>query len=231
MNAQKTAYAHLRDAITSGEFAGNAPLRSEQIGRALGISRMPVREAILQLEAEGLVTIGANRRPFVTSRTPADVVELFEIRIALEGLAAERAVRRMRAPRFAELAGLLGRMDAAAEDPRAWTALHDAFHDLIYEAAAMPRLLGEIRRLRRSTQPYILMYISLFTVPEMPGTEHAALLDVVRKGEPDLARSAMADHIRDAASGVVYHLLRGETPPGEPAVPIRSQARIKETSR
>lgn len=229
MNAQKKAYALIRDKIASGEYPGDSPLRPEQIGKVLGVSRMPVREAILQLEAEGLVTIGPNRRPIVTSRTPADIVELFEIRIALESLAAERAVSRMGGPHVAELSGLLGRMEKAAGDPRAWTVLHDAFHDAIYEAAGMPRLLGEIRRLRHSTQPYVLMHINLYTVPEMPGSEHAALIEVVRKRDPDLARSAMADHIRDVAAGIVYRLLRGEaSSKPEWAGPQRAASRAKE---
>jgi DNA-binding GntR family transcriptional regulator len=193
---------------------------------------MPVREAILQLEAEGLVTIGGNRRAIVTPRTPVDIVELFEIRIALEGLAAERAAPRLKNSHLARLNRLLGEMAAAAEDPRSWIRLHDQFHDAIYEVAGMPRLLDEIRRLRQSTQPIILMYISLFTVPEMPGSEHGALLEVIRQGNPDVARTAIADHIRDAASGVVYHLLRGEAAAGNaPRLQERTTVRTRERSK
>ncbi|MDB5559349.1 MAG: gntR [Enterovirga sp.] len=231
MNAQQSAYGYLKERITSGEFPANAPLRPEQIGKALGISRMPVREAILQLEAEGFVTIGSNRRAIVTSRTPADIVELFEIRIALEGLAAERAAPRLNATHVSGLGQILKEMARASEDPRRWIGLHDQFHDELYEVAGMPRLLGEIRRLRHSTQPYILMYISLFTVPEMPGSEHGALLDVIRQGSPDAARTAMADHIRDAACGVVYHLLRGEAAGAEPRLQRRTSVRARERSR
>lgn len=231
MNAQQSAYTFLKDRITSGEFPADAPLRPEQIGRSLGISRMPVREAILQLEAEGFVTIGPNRRAIVTSRTPADIVELFEIRIALEGLAAERAAPRLGSGHVAALRQILKETARASEEPRRWIGLHDQFHDTIYEVAGMPRLLDEIRRLRQSTQPYILMYISLFTLPEMPGSEHEALLDVIRQGNPDVARTAMADHIRDAASGVVYHLLRGEASGGEPRLGRRPSVRAREKSR
>src|ERR1700722_2527846 len=85
--AEQQAYVYIQDQIVSGALAGGIRLRPEEISQALGISRMPVREAIRQLAAEGYVTLRANRGPLVTSRTPDQVVELFEIRSALEGLA------------------------------------------------------------------------------------------------------------------------------------------------
>src|SRR5512145_7155 len=90
--AQQQAYIFLQDQIVSGALAGGSRLHLETISHKLGISRMPIREAIRQLDAEGYVTIRPNRGAVVTSRTPEQVVELFEIRAALEGLAMRLSI-------------------------------------------------------------------------------------------------------------------------------------------
>src|SRR5262245_43964800 len=82
---------YLQDQIVSGALPGGSRLHLESISQKLGISRMPVREAIRQLDAEGYMTIRPNRDAVVTSRTPEQVVELFEIRAALEGVAVRLA--------------------------------------------------------------------------------------------------------------------------------------------
>lgn len=90
-SAQQLAYIHLQDRIVSGALPGGTRLKPEPIAQQLGISRMPVREAIRQLNAEGYVTIMPNRGAVVTNRTPEDVIELFEMRAVLEG--SRRALR------------------------------------------------------------------------------------------------------------------------------------------
>jgi DNA-binding GntR family transcriptional regulator len=196
--------------VGSSTAPANASISAEVVGRTLGISRMPVREALLQLQAEGLVTIGASRRPFVTALTQKEIVELFEIRVALECLAIERATPRITRSILDQLGRQLGRMDNAANDPKRWLARHDEFHDIIYAASDMPRLMDEIRRTRYSIQAYIFMYINAYRIPEMPGAEHTTIVDVLARRNPSLARDALAQHIRDAASGVIYFLMSGQ---------------------
>lgn len=210
MNAQMTAYNFLKDHILTGKLPASAPINPAEIGKKLGLSRMPVREAVLQLEAEGLITFGVNRRPVVTALTPKDILERFEIRIVLETLAIERAVTRLTPEIFGELELQLVRMEHVASDPKRWLLLHDEFHDMIYVHAEMPRLFEEICRLRQSIRPYLLMYIDLYQGPEMPGVEHGSLLRVLRGGDPASARSALTEHIRNAGAGVVYFLMNGK---------------------
>jgi DNA-binding GntR family transcriptional regulator len=171
---------------------------------------VPVREAILQLEAEGLIAMSANRRPKVINLTPGDVLELFEIRVALEVLAIGKAASRISASELGELHGHVERMERAAASPKRWLELHDAFHDRIYEAAKMPRLLAEIRRIRESIHPYLLMYISLHESPEVPGQEHGALLRTLESRDSGSASQALAQHIRRGAAELVYVLIGGK---------------------
>lgn len=214
-SAKQAAYAYLKERILSGELAAAAQIRPEQIAQTIGVSRMPVREALLQLNLEGLVTFGANRRPFVTARSPNEIIELFEIRIALESLAIARAVPHLTNTHFAELETLLRQMDRASGDRPLWLEVHAQFHGTIYEAANMPRLQDEIRRAQNAIRPFLLMYIDLYHMPEMPGVEHASLLNILRKRDPNLAATALADHIRSAASGVIYFILSGRHSGGE----------------
>ena len=178
-NAQETAYAYLKDKILTGALPGGAPISPAEIGKLLGISRMPVREALHQLEANGLIRFGFNRRPIVTELTPKEIMELFEIRIALEQLAVgTRCCTTDRRSASTGLSSHLVRMERAKSDPHAWLELHDEFHDRVYSAAGMPKLMEEITRLRESIRPYLLLYTSFFEEPEIPGCEHSLLIDV-----------------------------------------------------
>lgn len=211
MTAQNAAYTLLKERILSGRLAAGAQINPVEIGTELGTSRMPVREALLQLEAEGLVTFGANRRPVVTVLTPKDILELFEIRIVLEGLACERAVARMRDDHFEDLELHLVRMERTIPDTKKWMTLHDEFHDMIYDHAEMPRLSEGIRQIRQSVRPYLLMYIDAYKSFEMPGAEHSGLLNILRKRNPDQAKTAVTEHIRNTAASVVYFLMNQNT--------------------
>lgn len=213
--AQDKAYIYLKQRILDGVLTADATIVPEDIGNRLGISRMPVRAALLQLEKEGLISFGDNRRPTVTSLTVSEIVELFEIRVALEALAVERAVVNLDKARFAVLETRLDAMLRCSSDPRRWMECHSAFHDAIYQAAQMPRLLSEIQRVRQAIHPYLLLYNSVYVVREMPGVEHASLLKILRKKDPALARTALTEHIRNPASGVVYFLLNKQ--PGRAA--------------
>lgn len=206
MTAQVVAYDYLKEGILTGRLRAGTVISPDETAKNLNLSRMPVREALFHLESEGLVTFGSNRRPMVTVLSPGDVVEIFEIRIALECLAVERAVVNMSDQLIDELELQIIRMRRGEESPRKWIDLHAEFHNMIYEHSEMPRLVQEIERLRCSTTPYISMYINVHKVPELPGFEHEWLLGVFKTRDPELARAALAEHIRSAATDVVCFL-------------------------
>ena len=86
----------LRRRIVSGEYAGGEPIRQEALASELGVSRIPIREALLQLEAEGLVVIHTHKGAVVASLTPEDAVDLFEARLALDRSYSRRRPKRPR---------------------------------------------------------------------------------------------------------------------------------------
>jgi len=206
VTAQQEAYHYLRDRILSGELSGNTRLNPAEVAELLGISRMPVREALRQLHSEGLVTMRPNRAAFVSSLTAREVEELFEIRGALEVLAVRTAVQAMTPDVKGELVALKDRMDRARHDPAEWLKRHDDFHQAICTLGNRTRLPQEIGRIRLAIRPYLLMYVKVFNTVEMPGLEHGSLLDVLASGDVKCAEEAMREHVANPARGLIKFL-------------------------
>ncbi|MCF4167360.1 GntR family transcriptional regulator [Zavarzinia compransoris] len=205
-SAQQQAYRYIRDQIVGGAIPGGTKIVPSEIAEVLGISRMPVREALVQLDAEGLVTNRPNRGAIVTPLKPEDVEELFQMRAALEGLAARHAAVKCTEMHLHELEIMAGRMDRAADDAQLWLRHHDEFHDYMCSIPGRARLLAEIRRIRASVHPYLLLYNRVYDRPEMEGAEHRALIDALRTKNGTLAERAVSHHIDTAAVSVIAFL-------------------------
>lgn len=210
LSAQQEAYRYLRDRILTGELAGNARLNPAEIAELLGISRMPVREALRQLDAEGLVIMRPNRAAHVRRLTAADVEDLFEIRTALEVLAVRPAVLSLGKESLAELVATMERMDRARSDPVEWLRRHDDFHDAISALGNRRRLRQELVRVRLAIRPYLLMYMKVFETVEMPGLEHASLIDALASRDVARAEKAMREHVANPGEGLVKFLREKE---------------------
>ncbi len=223
------AYWHIRKKILSGEFAGGERVNPSDIGEELDISRMPAREALRQLDAEGLVTIRPNRGAIVTALTPAEVSELFEIRAVLEALAARLALPQLTGEALIELDTHRQRMDRARGSVQLWIQRHNEFHDFIAAQAKRPRLAADIRRIRDALQPHLLLYIDVYKSTEMAGYEHEILMDAIRSKNAQLLELCVRDHVTNAGDGVIAFLEQRQASPaprkaraGTPAAPFLS---------
>ena len=212
MTAQQEAYSYLQAQILNGHFPGGGVIRPDAIAQALGISRIPVREALRQLHSEGLITLRPNRGAVVTKLGATEINELFEMRAVFEGLAARHAMEYADGPFFEEMEHLNRRMALAYTDARVWIERHNEFHTLMCRQSRRPILNTEIERLRGMVQPYILMYIDVYGNPEMQGKEHAALLESLRSRDPDVVETSVRDHILSAARGLT-EFIRGRVVP------------------
>ena len=204
--AQQQAYGYLREKILSGEFASDLKLNPAEIAAALGISRVPVREALLQLDAEGLVTLRPNRSAVVTRLTASEVEELFAIRALLEGLAVKFAMPNLTEEAVCELVALKEGMDRVRHDPRLWINRHNQFHQFICDIGKRRRLAQEIARTRQAVQPYLLMYMSVYRSTEMVGYEHDTVVQALLSGDVAAAETCMRDHVQEAGAGVIKFL-------------------------
>ena len=205
-SAQQLAYQFIRDQIIEGAIEGGAKLNPTAIAETLGISRMPVREAIVQLGTEGLVINRPNRGAIVTPLMPDDVEELFEMRASLEGLAARHAARLCTEANLGDLEALANRMERTVKDAEQWMRLHDEFHDLVCQISGRKRLTEELRRVRAAAYPYVLLYNRVFERVEMEGAEHLALVVALRSRDSLLAERLFTHHVASASVGVTNFL-------------------------
>jgi DNA-binding GntR family transcriptional regulator len=189
----------LRERILDGSFPPGERLVEGRLSEQLGVSRMPVREALRQLAAEGIVTIEPRRGATVTEFSEEQVRDLVEVRATLEGLNAKLAARRHDAQKIAELQGILAEGAGLAEagDPMALVRLNERFHDALANIGSNSVLRDMMRSLRDRT--------ALLFAPLNRGRgkqnwdEHAAVLRAVIDGDAELASLLATRHVYNAA--------------------------------
>lgn len=208
--AQQYAYKYLREQILKGKLSNGQRINLDDVAAALGVSRMPVREAVRQLSTEGLVTIYPRRGVTVTPLDSDDILELFEMRAVLEGLAIRRAVPSVVKDGINRLNALADGMEAAENDPLLWLRRHDEFHEYLCGKSGLSRLSTQIRNIRHSVEPYIRFFLTLYAA-EMPGAAHRKLIEVIKRGDPSAAENAMREHIHSAAEAILKFLRHGES--------------------
>lgn len=205
---QQLAYEHIREGIVSGRLAARTRLKSETVAQNLGISRMPVREALRQLHAEGLVTVRPNRGAVVTSLTAGDVMELFEIRAVLEGLAIRHAASHATPEDYQHLGELVDELARKKSDYLRWVELHETLHDRLCRLSRKERLSNQVHLIRQQILPYTRLYAGRSSDPEIAGYEHTAILDSMRAGDPEDVENVVRTHIMMNASGIVEELAK-----------------------
>jgi DNA-binding GntR family transcriptional regulator len=195
----------LRSAILQGRYKANQPLRQDQLAEELGVSKVPVREALVQLKAEGLVTFMPNRGAVVTELSAREVDEIFTMRIALETKALERAIPNLRSADFIRAKGVLEIIEE--EGNRAeWSELNWEFHATLYQAAQMPRLLSTIHMLHNNVARYLIIYLDRLSAQIISQKEHWAIFNACREGDVDTASKQLTTHLRQASERLVEFL-------------------------
>ncbi|MEU1255334.1 GntR family transcriptional regulator [Streptomyces chartreusis] len=201
--------ATLRQDIIAGRLLPGDRLVERELADRFGVSRVPVREAIRALVAEGFVHFETPRRTVVRRLSPADVKELFELREALEVYAAGLAASRATPEDLADLRELLRAAASATEagDAEKITDVNTRFHDRILAMAGnslltsvMEPVDGRLRWLTRQNEEW----------PQLL-TEHQDLYEAIASGDPDRARSHTLTHVQANYRSTVRHLF-GDDP-------------------
>jgi DNA-binding GntR family transcriptional regulator len=198
----------LRRTILEGYVAPGEPLREEHIAAALEVSRGPVREALLQLEREGLVVRRPHRGAVVARLSRRDLEEVFSLRLALERLAFHWAARRAGEDELArmeesvrfqaeQLPGNVSRQSAARLDLE--------FHDIVYEAARHERLQRCWANLRPQVHLFLLSrdYVGAPDFAQIMVDNHTLVIDAIRAGDPARAEKVAEEHVRTSYKRVV----------------------------
>jgi DNA-binding GntR family transcriptional regulator len=195
----------LRKAILIGEFKSGQPLPQDEIAAQFGVSKIPIREALLQLRAEGLVTFYPNRGAVVSALSAEEVDEIYSMRIALETLALRRAIPNFDKAGLIRAESLITIMDAERNALK-WSELNWEFHAALYQPCNLPRLLDVIRALHANVQRYVVNYLTSTDYHTEAQRQHRVILKAVQRGNADAAAEQLARHLAQASDKMVAKL-------------------------
>lgn len=201
----------LRQAIMAGVFQDGQALRQDELAAELGLSKIPIREALRRLEAEGLVVFYPNRGAVVAALSAAEAQEIAEMRAALETLALRLALPRLTPRVLSQARAILDELEHESEVPR-WSTLNWEFHAALYAPAQRPRLLATITTLHSSVDRYMRVILATMQHQEQSQREHRALLAACEQHDEATACAILEQHITTASEMLVEHLARKVEP-------------------
>lgn len=187
----------LRQRILSGELVEGEAIRQELLAQEYDVSRMPVREALKRLSAEGLVHWENNRGGTVVKHSLPEIGEIFDLRILIEVDLFRRAIPRMTERDFETCTRLLAKMDDAyqTEDVSHWGTYNHEYHMALYAAADRRMSMDFLERLSLHSDRYVRIHLSVMEQREPAKEEHRNLLELARKGDIDGGATLLAQHI------------------------------------
>lgn len=208
----------LREKIVSGALAAGSKIDQNAIAEELGVSRMPVREALRQLDAEGFVDLVSHRGALVAKLSEEEIIEIYEMRGVLAGLASRLSAPKLDDETLEELETLVAAM--ATADPDQWIILNETFHETIERPCGADRLLTLIERLTQQCRPYLRISVHMVHTQTSAKTEHARILEACRAHDSTELESAVREHLASAGQVVANYV--GHARAAEVAAPRAS---------
>jgi DNA-binding GntR family transcriptional regulator len=187
----------LRDAVLGGTYPSGAQLRQDALAVSFGVSRIPVREALLQLEAEGLVQIFPHRGAVVTGLSQAEVDDVFALRGLLEVRLLRSSVPRLTSDDYADIDTVQQAFTDAIRrrDTSRWGALNAELHMALYRRADLPRTISIVSNLLTASERYTRVQLATKAAWQRAQTEHAELIEQCRQRKTERACALLARHI------------------------------------
>jgi DNA-binding GntR family transcriptional regulator len=192
----------LRDAIRSGALSDGTELNQVALSEHFGVSRVPVREALRALEAEGWITAPTHYRAFVQGLSEHQIEQIFEARSALELHLIEKAVPNFDATRLADLqkrCTAMGRI----RDHDQWLAANRAFHRALLAPAGSPMIIDMIEQLASQPERYLRSRLAGRDRQEAAGAEHKAIVAAVASRDVARARKLLSSHIAHTRTAIL----------------------------
>lgn len=217
MTMADAVVTNVRKAIMTGRMSPDSLYSVNQLATQLGVSRSPAREGLLRLEEAGAIEFVRNRGFRVIPITPADIVEIFAIRVALEVPAARRAASNPgRSADALERARSAMAAAADAGDEGEFSGLDEDLHAVILKASGSTRALDVVQRLRESAR--LLGVASTRTDLTMQEVlrHHEDIVDAILGSDVELAGRLMQDHLVSTGRIVIRRLMEGLEDPGDP---------------
>jgi DNA-binding GntR family transcriptional regulator len=191
----------LREKILSGELREGEQLRQDAIAAEFQTSRIPVREALSHLAAEGLITIVANRGAVVSALSPDEIMQIFETRAVLECHMLRCALPNMKNADLQTAEDILKRFEDSLEkdsEMKSWGTWNWSFHSTLYAPANRAFMLAYVKTLNINCDRYTRLHLVFTRELHRVGQAHRELLDACKTRNPDIAAAALWKHITEA---------------------------------
>lgn len=195
----------IREAIIDGTLKPRERLMEIQLAEELGVSRTPIREALRKLELEGFIVMVPRKGAYVADISVKDITDVFEIRAALEGLAAVLAAERITNEELEEMERLLAEKAEAISkgDLERLVEADTKFHEAIYKASRNEKLAAIINNLREQIQRYRATSLAHPGRMQHSLEEHRSIVEAIQSRDINLARQVAQDHIENAENSTL----------------------------
>jgi DNA-binding GntR family transcriptional regulator len=198
----------LRSHILRGHYPDGEALRQDALAQQLGVSRIPIREALRQLEAEGLVTFVPHRGAVVASLSLEEIDEVFELRASVEPGLLRLAIPHLRSEHFDQATEVLQQYERALRsgEVAVWGELNWKFHSTLYAPAQRPVTLGLMQRLHDHADRYVRVQLAVTHWQSRAIREHRAIATAAKRKDTRRATALLRDHILSAGRSLVEFL-------------------------
>ena len=198
----------IRDEIICGNFEPGMRLRLRNLADQFNVSTQPIREALSELEAEGLVQTEPRRGAIVTALSAEELLDLYEIRATLESMATRLAVPHVTAEEIEALNGLIEDMDGHMGKVVELVQLNKQFHLTLYTLSGRKHLCSIINSLRNSTAHYLHAYMHGLGGMPLAQDEHRAIVEACKANDAAEAAAMMYRHVMQAGEGIIEYVNR-----------------------
>lgn len=202
---EQSVFLKLEEEILNGELKKGEILTELSLSSRLGVSRTPIRAALHHLAEEGLIMLEANRGATVLGVSESDLLDIYTIRMRLEGLASSEAAKNISKDALSELRESveLSEFYIKRKDAERLKELDTRFHEIIYLASSNMRLEKVLSELHRNIRVYRKLSLSVSERLEKSVEEHREILTAIESGDSEEADRLMTEHIRSALNSVL----------------------------
>jgi DNA-binding GntR family transcriptional regulator len=226
LSLRERIVARLRSAIVAGDLAPRTRLMEPELAKRLSVSRTPLREAIRQLEAEGLLTTIPRVGTFVSEVTARDLEDIYAIRAVLEGLAARQAAENPDPAKASLFGPILAELAGRTADYREYHEAAGRFHEAIFAISGNQRLQAVYHTLTHQVARLRTLSLAVTRRPEVSLREHQRIATAILRGRGTQAERLMRSHIEGALA-----VLRRRIRPGRQAPAAGGRRRSSATER
>ncbi len=202
---EESVYFSLEEEILSGKLAAGEALTELALSKRLGVSRTPIRAALHRLEKEGLIQIAPNKGAVVRGVSEEDLVDIYKIRMRLEGLASREAAAKISEEDIRSLRDFveLSEFYISKGDAEHLKELDSEFHNIIYKASGNRLLSKTLSELHRSIRGYRKLSLTVPSRLERSLAEHKSILAAIERGDADEADRLTSEHIEASLNNLL----------------------------